>query len=61
MKNIVTQLKKGMAWEVSLPIMTRKKEYTEQERRIDPNPHHNNEDEYPTEHRLKSRFVRSSI
>ena len=47
MENIATQLKKGMAWEGSLPIMTRKKEYTVQERSIDPNHHHNNEDEYP--------------
>ena len=48
MENIATQLKKGMAWEVSLPVMTRKKEHTVHERSMNLNHNHNNEDEYPT-------------
>ena len=46
MENIATQLKKGMAWEVSLPVMTKKKEHTVYERSM--NFNHNNEEEYPT-------------
>ena len=65
MENIATQLKKGMAWEVSLPVMTKKKEHTVYERSMNFNHNHNNEDEYPTltlqQNTDLREFIRSSM
>ena len=43
----MAKLKKGTAWEVSVPVMTRKKENSVEERSEDPNHHQNNEEDYP--------------
>ena len=44
----MAQLEKRMAWEVSLPVMTRKKENSVEERIEDPDHHHNKVEDYPT-------------